>query len=538
MLGQMMDRPLLISSLLSFALENHPRSEIVTRLVEGGIHRQDWTQTAARSAQLAQALSQFGIQTGERVASLAWNTHRHLELYYAVSGMGAVMHTINPRLFPEQIAWVVNHAEDRILFVDLTFLPLIDAVRAQLPKLEAVVVLTDRAHMPAGREELLCYEDFIAGQDQTFAWPALPENSAASLCYTSGTTGNPKGVLYSHRSTVLHAWASLHKGALGIDRDTIMLPVVPMFHVNAWGTPYAAAMSGATLVLPGAGMDGKNLHELIAQEKANLLLGVPTVWLGLLNYLDSVGAKMDSVERVVVGGSAAPLAMIRAFDEKHDAFLIHAWGMTEMSPIGTVNAPTAELMALPKEERYKRQLKQGRPVFGVDLKIVDDDGRELARDGKVFGRLLVRGPWIVSGYYRNEDRSAFCEGWFDTGDVATLDADNCMQIVDRRKDVIKSGGEWISSIDLENAAVGHAAVKEACVIGVPHPKWDERPLLLLVLKDGASVNKAEMLDFLSAHVAKFWLPDDVIVVNDLPHTATGKLLKVPLREQYASHLMG
>lgn len=537
MLGAMMDKPLIISSLLEFAVDNHPDTEIVTRRVEGDIHRCNWRQIAERSAQLANALAKLGIQQSDRVATLAWNTYRHLELYFAVSGSGAVLHTINPRLFPEQVAWIANHAEDRVLFTDLTFLPLVDAIRGQLKSIEKVVVLCAKEALPAGRDDLIAYEDLLAPEPKQFTWPELDERSASSLCYTSGTTGNPKGVLYSHRSTVLHAWASLHHGALGVTRDTVMLPVVPMFHVNAWGTPYAAAMSGAKFVLPGPGMDGKSLHELIDAEKATLLLGVPTVWLGLLNYLDSINAKLDSVQYAVVGGSAAPLAMIRAFDEKHDVFLVHAWGMTETSPLGTVNAPTAEFLALPKEERYKRQQKQGRPIYGVDLKIVDDEGKELPRDGKAFGRLLIRGPWIASGYFR-QDGNVLENGWFDTGDVATLDAQNTMQIVDRRKDVIKSGGEWISSIDLENIAVGHPAVKEACVIGVPHPKWDERPLLLIVLKDGAAASKEDILAFVGKSIAKFWLPDDVIFVADLPHTATGKLHKVPLREQYANHLMG
>ncbi|MFZ5724121.1 MAG: long-chain-fatty-acid--CoA ligase [Pseudomonadota bacterium] len=538
MLGNMMDRPLLISSLLDFAVQNHPQARITSRLTEGGFHDCTWLDIERRAKQLANALTAAGIRAGDRIGTLAWNNHRHLELYFGVSGMGAVLHTINPRLFPDQICWIINHAEDRFLFVDLTFMPAIESFGERLSKIEKIVVMTDRAHMPASKmTNLVCYEEFVGSAGTNFRWPEFDEKTAASLCYTSGTTGNPKGVLYTHRSTVLHAWATLHRGALDIGRDTVLLPVVPMFHVNAWGVPYAAAASGANLAMPGPGLDGKNLHELIEREKATLLLGVPTVWLGLLNYLDSVNAKLATVKHVVVGGSAAPLAMIKAFDQKHGAFLIHAWGMTEMSPIGTVNAPTAELMALPPEQRYQKQLKQGRPVYGVDMKIIDDKGIELPRDGKTFGRLMVRGPWIVSQYYKVDDKSSFQDGWFDTGDVATIDPENFMQIVDRKKDVIKSGGEWISSIDLENAAVGHPAVKEACVIGVPHPKWDERPILLCILKDGQSATKDELLAFLGKSVAKFWLPDDVLFVADLPHTATGKLLKVDLREKYRNHLM-
>jgi len=539
MLGNMMDRPLLISSLLEFAVQNHPRARITSRLTEGGFHDCTWVDIERRAKQLANALTTAGVKKGDRIGTLAWNNHRHLELYFGVSGMGAVLHTVNPRLFPEQVAWIVNHAEDRFLFVDLTFMPLVEGIAAHLGKVEKIVVMTDRAHMPASSKlpNLVCYEEFVEAAGTRFDWPDLDEQTAGSLCYTSGTTGNPKGVLYSHRSTVLHAWGTLHRGALDIHRDTVILPVVPMFHVNAWGTPYAAAMSGANLALPGPGLDGKNLHELIEREKASLLLGVPTVWLGLLNYLDSINAKLTTVKHVVVGGSAAPLAMIKAFDQKHGAFLIHAWGMTEMSPLGTVNGPSADIMSLPPEQRYQKQLKQGRPVYGVDMKIIDDKGLELPRDGKTFGRLMVRGPWIVGKYYQVDDKSSFHDGWFDTGDVATIDPENFMQIVDRKKDVIKSGGEWISSIDLENAAVGHPAVKEACVIGVPHPKWDERPILLCILKDGQSTSKDELLEFLGKHVAKFWLPDDVVFVGELPHTATGKLLKVDLREKYRDHLM-
>ncbi|MFP5384388.1 MAG: 3-(methylthio)propionyl-CoA ligase [Gammaproteobacteria bacterium] len=539
MLGNMMERPLLVSSLLAHAVQNHPEVEIVTRRVEGDVHRYGWGDAALRAAKVANALARLGIKRGDRVGTLAWNTYRHLELYFGVSGSGAVLHTINPRLFPEQIAWIVNHAEDRVLFVDLTFMPLIEALAEHLKNVEAIVVMTDGDTMPkVNLPNLVCYEELIARESDQYEWPEFDERTACSLCYTSGTTGNPKGVMYTHRSTVLHAWGSLHSGALNIGRDTVILPVVPMFHVNAWGTPYAAAMSGAKLAMPGPALDGKSLHELIEREKVTLALGVPTIWLGLLNYLDSVNAKLTTVKHVVVGGSAAPLSMIKAFDQKHGAFLIHAWGMTEMSPLGTVNAPTAELMALPAEQRYQKLLKQGRPVYGVEIKIVDDAGQELPRDGKTFGRLLVRGPWIISQYYKVEDNSAFDNGWFDTGDVATIDGQNCMQIVDRKKDVIKSGGEWISSIDLENVAVGHPAVKEACVIGVPHPKWDERPLLLCILKESHQCTRDEMLEFLADQVAKFWLPDDVLFVPELPHTATGKLLKVNLREQYKDHLMG
>ncbi len=538
MTGHMMDRPLLISSLLAHAVQNHPQAQIVTRRVEGDFHQYTWADAARRAAQIANALTALGVQRGERIGTLAWNTYRHLELYFGVSGMGAVLHTVNPRLFPEQVSWIVNHAADRFLFVDLTFLPLLESIAAQLQSVEKIVVMTDRATMPkVNLPNAICYEELIAAESADYLWPEFDEQTPAALCYTSGTTGNPKGVMFTHRSTVLHAFGGAARNALNIGCDAVILPVVPMFHVNAWGMPYAAAMTGAKLAFPGPALDGKSLHELIEREKVTLALGVPTVWLGLLNYLDSINARLTTVKNVVVGGSAAPLSMIRAFDQKHGAFLVHAWGMTEMSPLGTVNAATAELMALPAEERYARQAKQGRPVFGVEMKIVDDAGTELPRNGKTFGRLLVRGPWIVGKYYLNEDMSSFENGWFDTGDVATIDERNTMQIVDRKKDVIKSGGEWISSIDLENVAVGHPAVKEACVIGVAHPKWDERPLLLCILKDNHTSTKEEILEFLAGHVAKFWLPDDVLFVKELPHTATGKLLKIELRKQYAGHLM-
>lgn len=536
----MMQQPLLISSLIEHAIVSHPHAEIVSRQVEGGIFRYTYGQAAARAKQLANALTQkLGIKIGDRVGTLAWNTYRHYELYFGISGIGAITHTINPRLFPEQIIYIINHAADRFIFVDLTFVPLLEAVAEHIINVEGIVVLTDKAHMPTSTKlsNLLCYEDLIADMPSTFEWPLLDDNSGAALCYTSGTTGNPKGVLYTHRSTVLHTIAAVQKNALNIDEESILLPVVPMFHVNAWGTPYAATMTGAKLVLPAHGMDGASLYELIDGEKANLLLGVPTIWLGLLNYLDQIKATLTSVKNVVVGGAAAPLSMIKAFQEKHDAFLIHAWGMTELSPLGTVNSMTRAMAQLPLEQRYEKQLKQGRSVYGIEMKIVDDAGNELPRDGQAFGSLLVRGPWVVSSYYQNDDRKSFVDGWFDTGDVATIDRENTMQIVDRAKDVIKSGGEWISSIDLENAAVGHPALKECCVIGVYHPKWDERPLLLAIKKEGAIVTSAEVIAFLADKVAKWQLPDTVVFVDELPHTATGKLLKTGVRETYKNYLV-
>ena len=536
----MMQQPLLISSLIEHAIVSHPHAEIVSRQVEGGIFRYTYGQAAARAKQLANALTQkLDIKVGDRIGTLAWNTYRHYELYFGVSGMGAVAHTINPRLFPEQIIYIVNHAADRFIFVDLTFVPLLEAVASHISKVEGIVVLTDKAHMPTSSKltNLICYEDLIADMSTEFTWPLLDENCDAALCYTSGTTGHPKGVMYTHRSTVLHTIASVQNNALNITNDTVLLPVVPMFHVNAWGTPYAATMTGAKIVFPAHGMDGASLYELINGEQANLLLGVPTIWLGLLNYLEQIGATLTSVKNVVVGGAAAPLSMIKAFQEKHDAFLIHAWGMTELSPLGTVNSMTRAMSQMPLEQRYQKQLKQGRAVYGIEMKIVDDAGTDLPRDGKAFGRLLVRGAWVVSEYYLNDDKKSFVDGWFDTGDVATIDAENTMQIVDRSKDVIKSGGEWISSIDLENAAVGHPALKECCVIGVYHPKWDERPLLLAIRKEGVTVTEAEVIAFLSDKVAKWQLPDVVVFVDELPHTATGKLLKTGVRETYKNYLV-
>jgi len=534
----MQKQGLVIPDLLEHAAQYHGSSEIISRLVEGGIHRYTYADALLRSKQLANALKRLGVSSGDRVGTLAWNTFRHFEVYYAVSGSGAITHTINPRLFPEQITYIVNHANDRYLFVDLTFLPIVEALHKQFTALEGVIVLTDEANMPeTSLPNVMCYESLIASESEVFDWPELDDEQGATLCYTSGTTGNPKGVLYSHRSTIIHALGSAQREGLDINSESVVLPVVPMFHVCAWGIPYAAPMTGATIVFPGAGMDGASLTELIQSEKVDLLLGVPTVWLGLLNHLDQANQVLESVERVVVGGSAAPISMIQAFDEKHNAFVVHAWGMTEMSPLGTVCAPTRAFKALPNAERYALQSKQGRPVFGVQLKIVDDEGVACKFDGVEFGRLLVKGPWIAAQYYLEEATALEQDGWFDTGDVATIDPKGFMQIVDRKKDVIKSGGEWISSIELENAAIGHPSVQEACVIGVIHPKWDERPLLLIVLAEGESCDEGAILEYMTGKVAKWSLPDAVLVVDSLPHTATGKLLKKDLREEYKNFLI-
>ena len=537
MLSVMMNQPLMISSLIRHADKNHGDTEIVSRTVEGPIHRYTYRAAHVRSRRLARALSRLGVQAGDRVGTLAWNGYRHFELYYAVSGMGAVIHTINPRLFPDQITYIVNHAEDRYCFFDLTFAPLVERLAPVCKSVKGWVAMTDRAHMPTEAiPNLLCYEDLLAAENDDFDWPEFDENTAAALCYTSGTTGNPKGVLYGHRSTLLHAYATSLPDAKNFSASSVVLAIVPMFHVNAWGIPYAAPLVGAKLVFPGPGLDGASLYELLETERVDSASGVPTVWLNLINYMKQNKLKLSTLKVTTIGGAACPAAIIRTLQDDFGVRVMHGWGMTEMSPVGTVNSPKAKHARLPAAEAFQLSLKQGRPLFGVDMKIVDGDGNELPRDGKAFGNLLVKGPWVMREYYKSEgSKPLTADGWFPTGDVATIDADGYLQITDRSKDVIKSGGEWISSIDLENIAIGHPAVMEAAVIGVRHPKWDERPLLIVVKKSGSEVSKDSMLKFYEGKVARWCVPDDVVFVEQLPHTATGKLSKMTLREQFKDY---
>jgi fatty-acyl-CoA synthase len=538
MFGLMQDRPLLIQQLIEHAALNHGDTEIVSRTLEGGIHRYTYRDARLRAKKVAESLLALGIAPGDRIGTLAWNGYRHFELYYGVSGMGGVCHTINPRLFPEQIVYIVNHAEDRLLFVDINLLSMVEKLLPQFKTVRHVVAMTDRAHLPAGLgiPDLLVYEELLADKPGAYEWPVFDEHTASSLCYTSGTTGNPKGVLYAHRSTILHAYAAALPDMLGLSARSVVLPVVPMFHVNAWGLPYTSALVGAKLVFPGIALDGASLYELFEQEGVTFTAGVPTVWLALLQYLQANKLKLSTVKYAVIGGSAAPPAMIEAFDRDYGVEVLHAWGMSEMSPLGSINHPKAKHLKLPKRQQLEVRLKQGRPPYGVEMKIVGSEGEELPRDGKAFGDLLVRGPWVTSGYFKGEGGKVIDdEGWFATGDVATLDPDGYMQITDRSKDVIKSGGEWISSIDLENAAMAHPAVAEAAVIGVAHPKWDERPLLIVHRKPDATLDKQELIEFLGSKVAKWWLPDDVQFVDALPHTATGKILKTRLREDFKDY---
>ena len=537
LMGQMMNQPLLISSIIQHADRYYGGNEIVSRRIEGDIHRYTYRDCHRRARQLANALTGLGVQMGERVATLAWNGYRHLEAYYAISGSGAVLHTINPRLFPEQISYIVNHAEDQYLLFDINLLPLVEAIAPHCSTVKGFVMLCDRAQMPAASKvaNLLCYEELLNASSDEYAWPVFDENAASSLCYTSGTTGHPKGALYSHRSTLLHSYASAMPDGLNVSARDSVMPVVPMFHVNAWGLPYSAPLTGAKLVFPGAGMDGKSLYELFEQEGVTFSAGVPTIWLGLLSYVAQNNLKFSTFKRTVIGGAACPPAMMKTLRNDYGVEVVHAWGMTEMSPLGTTCTLQTKHLSLPEQAQQAILEKQGHVIFGVDMKIVGDDGKELPWDGKTYGNLLVKGPWVISSYFKGEGSEVLEDGWFPTGDVATIDADAYMHITDRSKDVIKSGGEWIGTIDLENIAMSHPAVQLAACIGVFHPKWDERPLLLVVKKPGAEVTKEELLQFFDGKIAKWWTPDDVAFVESLPLGATGKMLKNRLREQFKDY---
>lgn len=537
MLGQMQDHPLLISGLIAHAARDHATTEIVSRTCEGPILRTDWAGVALRAKRIAQALLRLGVQPGDRVATLAWNTHRHLELYFAVSGIGAVLHTVNPRLFPEQISYILNHAGSSVLCFDIPLTPLVEGLRPNLGAVERLIAMTDADHMP-DLPGCLCYESLLGAEDGQLDWPRLDENTASSLCYTSGTTGNPKGVLYSHRSTVLHSMMACTMDGLQLSSRDSVMPVVPMFHVNAWGIPYASALSGARLVLPGPKLDGESLWDLMVAERVSFSLGVPTVWLGVFGHIDrtpDLDLAALRLGRVVIGGSAAPRAMIDRF-ARMGVFVVHAWGMTETSPLGSVCNLLPKHDALDDRARGDIQESQGRALFGIEPRIVDDEGAALPHDGKAAGHLQVRGPWVTAGYFGADGPGPVdAAGWFTTGDVARINGDGYIQITDRAKDVIKSGGEWISSIDLENAAVAHPDVAEAAVIGVPHPKWQERPLLVVVRKPGANPDPAALRAFLADRVARWWLPDAVEFVDELPHTATGKIQKLTLRAQFRDY---
>ncbi len=537
MKGLMQDWPLLASTILDHANTNHGEREIVTRTVEGPIHRYTYADLHSRARKVSKALEKRGVVLGDRIGTMAWNTHRHLEAWYGIMGLGAIYHTINPRLFPEQLVYIINHAEDRIIFVDLTFVPILEGIQDQISGVEAFVIMTDGHHMPDTKlKNAIAYEDLVGDADDDFAWKVFDENTAAGLCYTSGTTGNPKGVLYSHRSNVLHGMAVGAKDAFGVGSRDVIMPVVPMFHANAWAIAFIAPMMGSKLVMPGMHMDGASIHSLLEEEQVTFTAAVPTVWLMLLNHMEEGNLKLTSLKSVAIGGSACPQMMIEKFEKNYGVEVMHAWGMTEMSPLGTIGALKAGMEKLSQDDQIKQKLKQGRAVYSVEMKITDDDDKELPRDGVAFGHLKVRGPGVAKGYFKGEGGQILDEdGWFDTGDVSTLDELGFMQITDRAKDVIKSGGEWISSIDLENVAVGHADVAEAAVIGLPHPKWDERPLLIIVRKDGSSVTKDEILAYMDGKIAKWWMPDDVAFIEEIPHTATGKIQKMALREQFKNH---
>jgi fatty-acyl-CoA synthase len=536
MQGLMQDWPLLCHRIIDHAAIQHANRPVVSRSIEGPIHQTNYAEIRTRALKVAQRLEKDGIKLGDRVATMAWNTWRHLEVWYGILGIGAVYHTVNPRLFAEQICWIVNHAEDRIMFVDLTFLPILEKHAPGLKTIERYVVLTDAAHMPATTlKNAVAYEEWIGEVDGDFAWKSFNENTAAGMCYTSGTTGHPKGVLYSHRSNVLHSMMAAMPDAMGVSSCDMVMPVVPMFHANCWGLALTSPMLGAGMVMPGARLDGASIYELLDTYKVSFTAAVPTVWLMLLQDLEKTGHKLPYLNRVVIGGSACPRAVTQAFQNNYGVEVIHAWGMTEMSPLGSLCTLKPEYAELTGESKLDVQMKQGHPPFGVEMKITDDKGNKLPWDGKTFGRLKVSGPSVARAYFKDDSDILDDEGFFDTGDVATMDPHGYMQITDRSKDVIKSGGEWISSIDLENLAVGHPKVAEAAVIGVQHPKWDERPLLIIVLKKDQKASKDDILGFMQGKVAKWWLPDDVAFVEEIPHTATGKILKTELRQRFKDY---
>jgi fatty-acyl-CoA synthase len=538
MRGLMQDWPLLCHRVIDHAAANHAERSIVTRSVEGPFHTTTYAVIRARALKVAQRLERDGVKLGDRVATLAWNTWRHLEAWYGIMGIGAIYHTVNPRLFPEQIVWIINHAEDRVLMTDLTFLPLLERIADRLKTIDRYVVLTDAAHMPSTPlKNAVPYEEWIGDVDGDFEWRSFDENTAAGMCYTSGTTGNPKGVLYSHRSNVLHSMIACNPDAMGISCRDVVLPIVPMFHANCWGLALTSPMLGATLVMPGAKLDGAAVYELLNEHRVTFTAGVPTVWLMLLQYLEAHDAKLPHLKKVVIGGSASPRAMTKTFQDVYGVEVCHAWGMTEMSPLGTLGSMKPEYAKLSGDSRLDIQEKQGHAPFGVEMIITDDAGKRLPWDGKTFGRLKVRGAAVARAYYKEDGEILDPQGFFDTGDVATLDRHGYMQITDRAKDVIKSGGEWISSIEIENLAVGHPKVAEAAVIGVRHPKWDERPLLVVVLKKNQSATKEELLKFMQGKVANWWIPDEVVFVDEIPHTATGKIQKTVLRERYKDFVL-